>query len=106
MADDQKNVIHVEILGQQYSIRSALESSYVSDVASYVQEMMRTVAERSPAADSVRVAVLAALNIADEYCRCRDGLVSDENAVKQRTLEIEAIVDQAINPVPTPTESD
>ena len=106
MADDQKNVIHVEILGQQYSIRSALESSYVSDVASYVQEMMRTVAERSPAADSVRVAVLAALNIADEYCRFRDDLVSDKNAVKQRTLEIEAIVDQAINPVPTPTKSD
>ena len=106
MADDQKNVIHVEILGQTYSIRSALDSSYVSDVASYVQEMMRTVSDRSPAADSVRVAVLAALNIADEYCRCRDGLAADEDTVRQRTLEIEAVVDQAITPVATPTESD
>ena len=104
MADDQSDVIHVEILGQQYPIRSQLDSSYVSELASYVHRQMQVASERSPAGDSVRVAVLAALNIADDYFRCRDGHSMNEDSVKQRTLEIEAIVDQAIAHVPA--ESD
>ena len=96
MPNNHHDVIHVEILGQQYPIRSQLDASYVSELASYVHQKMQAAADRSPAGDSVRVAVLAAVNIADEYFRCRDGHDTDEGSVKRRTLEIEAMVDQAI----------
>lgn len=96
MPDEHNDVIHVEILGQQYPIRSQLDTCYVTELASYVHQKMQTASERSPAGDSVRVAVLAALNIADEYFRCRDGHATDDGSVKQRALEIEAIVDEAI----------
>ena len=84
MTTDHKDIIHVEILGQQYPIRSQLDSTYVSELASYVHHKMIAASDRSPAADSARVAVLAALNIADEYFRCRDGQNTDDRAVKQR----------------------
>ena len=67
MTTDHKGIIHVEILGQQYPIKSQLDSTYVSDLASYVHQKMIAASDRSPATDSARVAVLAALNIADEY---------------------------------------
>ena len=96
MEHNAGRVVTVEILGQRYPVRSSLDPGYVGDLATYVDEKMRAAADKSPAGDSLKVSVLAALNIADEYCRCRDGHDTDEGSVKRRTLEIEAIVDQAI----------
>ena len=62
----------VEIHGQRYPIRSALEPEYVARLATYVDEKMRAAADSTPTGDSLRLAVLAALNIADELFRCRD----------------------------------
>ena len=96
MTTDHKDIIHGEILGQQYPIRSQLDSTYVSELASYVHHKMIAASDRSPAADSARVAVLAALNIADEYFRCRDGQNTDDRVVKQRVLELVEKLDNAI----------
>ena len=96
MTTDHKDIIHVEILGQQYPIRSQLDSNYISELASYVHHKMIAASDRSPAADSARVAVLAALNIADEYFRCRDGQTTDDEVVKQRVLELVEKLDAAI----------
>tara|TARA_B100001123_G_scaffold72506_1_gene81400 strand:+ start:316 stop:633 length:318 start_codon:yes stop_codon:yes gene_type:complete len=93
---DHKDVIQVEILGQQYPIKSQLDSDYVSELASYVHHKMIAASDRSPAADSARVAVLAALNIADEYFRCRDGQMTDDKIVKRRVLELVEKLDSAI----------
>jgi len=64
---DQGAVIAVEIHGQRYPIRSALDPEYVGRLALYVDQKIRAAAETSPSGDSLRLAVLAALNIADEY---------------------------------------
>ena len=71
MADEA--VISVEIHGQRYPIRSGLDQEYVARLASYVDEKMRAAADSTPTGDSLRLAVLTALNIADELFRCRDG---------------------------------
>jgi len=57
---------------------------------------MIAASDKSPTADSARVAVLAALNIADEYFRCRDGQTTDDKVVKQRVLELVEKLDNAI----------
>ena len=67
----------------------------MSELARYVDEKMRTASTRSTG-DSVRVAVLAALNIADEYFRCRDAGESATGEVRKLTLELERIVDDAL----------
>ena len=95
MDDQGPDVVTVEILGQYYPIRSALDASYVTELAQYVDEKMRTASDRS-VGDAVRVAVLAALNIADEYFRCRDAGESTTGDVRRLTLELERIVDEAM----------
>ena len=92
MTDDTDGVITVEIFGQQYPIRSQLDASYVAELARYVDEKMQSAADRPSAGDSVRVAVLAALNIADEYFRCRDGRGTADSDVQKRAIELEALV--------------
>ena len=80
---DSGRVIPVEIHGQRYPIRSALEPEYVARLATYVDEKMRAAADSTPTGDSLRLAVLAALNIADELFRCRDANRDRDGAARR-----------------------
>jgi cell division protein ZapA len=89
-------VVPVEIQGQRYPIRSTLDPEYVARLATYVDEKMRAAADATPTGDSVRLAVLAALNIADELFRCRDAKYSRDNRLNERAEELERLVDRVL----------
>lgn len=59
--------VRVEICNQTYSLRGELDEAYVQRLAAYVDEKMRALAAHTETADSLRLAILAALNIADDY---------------------------------------
>ena len=58
--------VRVEIFDQAYNLRGT-DPEYILKLAEYVDSKMRAVAEQTHTVDSARLAVLAALNIADEY---------------------------------------
>ncbi len=89
-------VIPVEIQGQRYPIRSTLDPEYVARLASFVDEKMRAAADSTPSADSVRLAVLTALNIADELFRCRDVTQARSGALAERAGELERLLDRVL----------
>lgn len=89
-------VITVEINGQHYPIRSQLDPEYVARLAAYVDERLRAAAQETLSGDSVKVAVLAALNIADEYFRCRDATTTESGSLRARTEALERLVDLAL----------
>jgi len=64
--DSANNSVRVEIFDQAYNLRGS-DPDYILKLAEYVDAKMRAVAEQTHTVDTVRVAVLAALNIADEY---------------------------------------
>jgi cell division protein ZapA len=73
--DAQSGSVRVEIFDQAYNLRGS-DPEYISTLAEYVDAKMRAVAEATNTIDTVRLAVLAALNIADEYHllkRTKDG---------------------------------
>lgn len=90
------DIVAVQIRGQSYPIRSSLDARYVAQLARYVDDKMGTAAESTPTADGLRLAVLAALNIADELFRCQDSQRQGRGALAERTQQIEALVDQAL----------
>lgn len=96
MSDGPVRVVPVEILGQQYPIRSSLDDRYVTELATYVDEKMRAAALATPAGDSVRLAVLAALNIADEFFRARQAERAWQNVVEERAAQIGRLVDEVL----------
>ena len=63
--------MHVEIFGQTYAVKAGSDPGYVEKLAASVDEQMKDVSRASGAVDSVRIAVLAALNLADECVRLR-----------------------------------
>ena len=65
--------LKVEIYDQIYNIGGELDEAYVAEMARYVDAKMREVAEATKTVDSLRVAVLAALAIADELHSSRQG---------------------------------
>lgn len=60
------NSVRVEIFDQGYNLRGT-DPDYILKLAEYVDSKMRAVSEQTHTVDSARLAVLAALNIADEY---------------------------------------
>jgi cell division protein ZapA len=93
---DQGRVIPVEISGQRYPIRSSLEPEYVARLATYVDEKMRAAADSTTTGDPVRLAVLAALNIADELFRCRDAGRDRDGQLAERAGELERLLDRVL----------
>ncbi len=89
-------VLPVEIHGQRYPIRSALEPDYVARLASYVDQKMRAAGDSTPTGDSLRLAVLAALNIADELFRCRDANRDRDGQLAERAGELERLLDRVL----------
>ena len=59
--------IRVVIYDQEYFMRGDLNQEYIQKLALYLDTKMRSIAERTRTVDSLRVAMLAALNVADEY---------------------------------------
>jgi cell division protein ZapA (FtsZ GTPase activity inhibitor) len=93
---DQVRVVTVEIGGHRFPIRSTLEQNYVSELAAYVDGKMRAASEAAPAADGVGLAVLVALNLADELFRCRERQSSASGDLNERALRLEQLVDTVL----------
>ena len=61
----------VEIFGQTYNVRGDGDPDYLVELARFVDSRMREVAAQVATVDPLKIAVLAALNIADEFSRFR-----------------------------------
>ena len=88
--------VSVEILGQRYPIRAALDPEYIRRLAAYVDGKIRAASDSAPSSDPVRLAVLAALNIADELFRHRETSIAAGGSVVERTEELERLLDRVL----------
>ena len=89
-------VVTVEIAGQRYPIRSALDERYVTELAAYVDQKMRAASQAAPTSDMLGIAVLVALNIADEYFRAREQQSSVTGDLNERAMRLERLVDDVL----------
>ena len=94
--EQTSRIVTVDIHGQRYPIRSSLDAAYVAELAAYVDEKMRLALQECPAGDTLKVAVLAALNIADEYFRAGDEVEDRQAGFAHRAAELERMLDMAL----------
>lgn len=71
MDDGQNDSTEVEIFGQMYNVRGEGDPDYLLELARFVDSRMRDVAAQVATIDPLKIAILAALNIADEFSRFR-----------------------------------
>jgi len=89
-------VIHVDIAGQRYAVKSDLDPQYIGELAAYLDQKIQSAARELSSVDPMRVVVIAALNLTDELFRARDDATGLEGHVRSRTADIEKIVDEVL----------
>jgi cell division protein ZapA len=87
--------VRVEIFDQVYNLRGS-DADYILKLAEYVDGKMRAVSEQTATVDSVRLAVLAALNIADEYHLLRRRLERPSSETQQRASKLATALDEVL----------
>ena len=85
---ENDNAITVEIYDQTYRLHGN-DREYVERLAATVDAKMRAVAAQGRTVDSLRVAVLAALNLADELARLEERYAAVTGAGRQRGIDPE-----------------
>ena len=83
-----KKALDVEILGQKFTISSDAEEGYMLKVAGYVDGKMQELMQASKPVAKTNVAMLAALNIADEFHRLKDSHEAILNRLDQMSKKI------------------
>jgi cell division protein ZapA len=78
----------VEIFGQTYNVRGDGNPNYLAELAQFVDSRMREVAAQVATVDPMKIAILAALNIADEFSRYRKQREDAAGMWIERTEEI------------------
>jgi cell division protein ZapA len=94
--------IAVEIYDQVYNLRGT-DSAYIERLAAIVDAKMRAVSAHGGTVDSLRVAVLAALNIADELCTARErqdtlagSLQTSQHSTRSRATTLAHLLDEVL----------
>jgi cell division protein ZapA len=90
------NLVTVEIGGHRYPIRSGLDERYITELAAYVDQKMRAAVNASPESDMLGLAILVALNIADDYFRARQQQSHSHGELNERALQLEQLVDNVL----------
>jgi cell division protein ZapA len=93
--DAANGSVRVEIFDQVYHLRGS-DADYITRLAEYVDAKMRAVSEQTATVDSVRLAVLAALNIADEYHLLKRRLETPSPEVRQRASKLASALDEVL----------
>jgi cell division protein ZapA len=91
-----EGLTRVEIYDQLYQIKGGIEADYVKQLATYVDGKMREIAQGSKTVDSLKVAVLAALNIVDELFQERERSRKLDSLVYDKSIECSRQLDQLL----------
>ena len=94
-SNDSVPSVRVEIFDQVYNLRGT-DPVYIMQLAEYVDTKMRAVASQTSTVDTIRLAVLAALNIADEYHMLLKNNDTPSSEYSKRAKTLALVLDEVL----------
>lgn len=91
-----KHPVRVTILSQSYTLLTAGDPREVEELAHRLDELMLSIAAKSPNADSTRIAVLACLHLADRLRNLEQDLNQLKERVDRKSEEFAGLLEQAL----------
>jgi cell division protein ZapA len=88
--------VKVQIFGQTYAIRGDLAERYVQKLAAYVDAKMSAIADATTTVDTQKVAVLAALAIADELHSMQRDRGENDELLREQAERCLTLVERAL----------
>ena len=93
--DNNDIFARVSIFGHEYTVKAPTDSSYIKNIAEYVEAKMREVQEGMPNVQSTeRIAILAAMNISDELFTNRKEKENFSSELESKVQSLIEIVDE------------
>ncbi|HRD18823.1 MAG TPA: cell division protein ZapA [Candidatus Marinimicrobia bacterium] len=97
MEESNVNIVRVTIYGQEYSVKSKADRDYIISVANYVNEKMEEVESTLRTIQpSIRVAILAAMNITDELFTANQEKDKIVSSVEEKAGFLIDIIDEQL----------
>jgi len=91
-----KNVLKVRIYGAEYTVRGTADEKYMKKVSEYVNQKMMEVDRNTRIDSSLKVAILASLNITDELLKLRQENEAIRTKLIQKIERLNKIIDREI----------
>ena len=88
-----KTTTEVSIMGQKFMVKSDSDDDYVGEVAVFVDQKINEVIQNTKSVASLNVAILAAMNIADEYFRFRRDRGEKFQTVEKKIQDLIELID-------------
>jgi cell division protein ZapA len=92
----EKRPVRVTILSQSYTLLTAGDPREVEELARHLDELMLSIAAKSPNADSTRIAVLACMHLADRLHSLEQDLNRLKERVDRKSEEFAGLLEQAL----------
>lgn len=92
-----ENVTPVDIAGRIYQIKAKEGDEYLQNLARMVNERMSEVARATKAVDSLRIADMAALNLADAFCKSKAEYERRIEELERERTRLQELIDNALN---------
>ncbi len=86
----------VEIFGSTYHVRGAKDPEHLQELAGLVDGKMREIAQQVSTVDTGKIAILAALNIADELMQCRKQQEGERVEVQEKVTRLAERLEGAV----------
>jgi cell division protein ZapA len=95
--DNNDSLARVSIFGHEYTVKAPADSTYINNIAEYVDTKMREVQEGMPDIQSTeRIAILAAMNISDELFTNNKNSENLTSEVENKVQSLIEIIDENI----------
>jgi cell division protein ZapA len=92
---DQKSVVKVRIVGDEYTLRTEASEQHTRSVAEHVDRTIRAILAGGGAIETHKAAILAALQVTDELFRERAASASITNDLRQLASDIRPLLPPA-----------
>ena len=81
-------MVEIKVFGQTYTVKTDAEENYIQDVAKYVNEKMEEVLKKTKSVSTLNVAILTALNIADDLLKEKEKRISLLREVEAKSKDL------------------
>ena len=97
MSSNSTTTVDVEIFGATYHVRGEHDRDYLQKLAGVVDGKMREIGRKVPTIDTGKIAILAALNLADELLQCNNQQEGERVEIMEKVAELTGVLNEALD---------
>ncbi len=89
----KERLVDIKVFGQTYTVKTDAEEDHIQEVARYVNEKMDEVLKKTRSVSTMNVAILTALNIADDLLREKERRIALLREIETKSKELAEKID-------------